>query len=301
MEISTFRSPLRRHKRTHFYKYASATTALAIVKNRTLRWSSPLAFNDPFDVPKKLDLGFSPEQLVSETVRLFDYLIESAIEPPGTFGELVRQLRLDRRPAVRREILESLRSMTTAQFQESGHLFNEFKDTWASLLPRLRVLCLSEAADSTVMWAHYSDQHRGAVLRLECLDSFDSATLLAEPIIYRNEPPRLPSAEYWARTFFDLEKIDWQDFFREYHYTKSTDWSYEREWRVLTYALDHEQGLISYTPFRPQELTSVTVGVEATPEFISELKELLRDDLGHVRLRRAELDHEQRIIAEREL
>ena len=44
------RSPNRRHDRQYFYKYVSAKTAQAILTTRTLRWSSPILFNDPFDV-----------------------------------------------------------------------------------------------------------------------------------------------------------------------------------------------------------------------------------------------------------
>ena len=44
----------RIHDREYFYKYMSASTAEVVLGNRTLRWSAPTEFNDPFDVPREL-------------------------------------------------------------------------------------------------------------------------------------------------------------------------------------------------------------------------------------------------------
>ena len=50
------RSPNRKHERRYFYKYVSAKTAKIIISTRKLRWSSPVLFNDPFDVTQELRL-----------------------------------------------------------------------------------------------------------------------------------------------------------------------------------------------------------------------------------------------------
>jgi hypothetical protein len=239
--------------------------------------------------------------MIAETVRLFGSLIETGEDPPGSLGDLVRHLRADPREEVRQAILQSLNAMIEQHLDEGDSVFNQFKANWREILPKLRLLCLSEVADSQAMWAHYADQHRGAVLRFECLDTLDSATLLAEPMNYRDEPPRLPPLEYWARSFFDLERIDWQEFFHEYHYVKTTEWSYEREWRVLSYALAHEEGLFSDTPFRARELSAVIVGASATDLFIGELRALLQGDLAHVLLQQAVLDNASRKVSIRDL
>jgi len=39
----------RYHDRDCFYKYVTCDVARLIIKNQTLRWSCPIAFNDPFD------------------------------------------------------------------------------------------------------------------------------------------------------------------------------------------------------------------------------------------------------------
>jgi hypothetical protein len=57
------RSPNRRHDRESFFKYMSAAMAAIVLQNRTLRWSSPVLFNAPFDVPWELFFGLSPEDI----------------------------------------------------------------------------------------------------------------------------------------------------------------------------------------------------------------------------------------------
>lgn len=38
------------HDRSRFYKYVSAETAKIVLETKQVRYSSPLVFNDPFDV-----------------------------------------------------------------------------------------------------------------------------------------------------------------------------------------------------------------------------------------------------------
>jgi hypothetical protein len=58
-----YRSPNRRHDRQVFYKYMTARTARIVLSTRKLRWSSPLMFNDPFDVTQELRLNFDEAKL----------------------------------------------------------------------------------------------------------------------------------------------------------------------------------------------------------------------------------------------
>ena len=85
------RSPNRKHQRQSFFKYTSAETARQVLANRTLRWSSPLLFNDPFDVPRELLFGITPEELVQASGRQMVRLIES---PPDDTTKYLPKLQL---------------------------------------------------------------------------------------------------------------------------------------------------------------------------------------------------------------
>ena len=52
------------HDRDYFYKYVPARTALKILQSRTLRYSSPALFNDPFDCQTRMDFNFEVRELV---------------------------------------------------------------------------------------------------------------------------------------------------------------------------------------------------------------------------------------------
>jgi hypothetical protein len=47
---------------------------------------------------------------------------------------------------------------------------------------------------------------------------------------------------------------------RDVTYAKSTDWSYEREWRVASFKEDHETGHYSDVPFHTADLCGIYFG-----------------------------------------
>ncbi len=57
--IGETRSP----SRENFYKCMTARVAKVVLTTRRLRWSSPLLFNDPFDVTQELRLNFDEQGL----------------------------------------------------------------------------------------------------------------------------------------------------------------------------------------------------------------------------------------------
>lgn len=64
-----------------FYKYASPETALAVLKSRTFRYSSPLLFNDPFDVQAGLHFDFDIETLHKKFLDRIQEFSVAPIEP----------------------------------------------------------------------------------------------------------------------------------------------------------------------------------------------------------------------------
>jgi hypothetical protein len=69
----------------------SADTALKVLKNQSLRWSSPVLFNDPFDVPRELSFGITPDQLVQASGQRLTDLFN---QPPEDTTGLAHKLRM---------------------------------------------------------------------------------------------------------------------------------------------------------------------------------------------------------------
>ena len=100
------------HDRRYFYKYMSAETALQILQTRTLMYSSPLLFNDPFDVQTTVDFGFTlteyDKAFREEIFRFIQSNEEpTCVNPDSEFEDLMLLRRLNRiSPMISIEILE---------------------------------------------------------------------------------------------------------------------------------------------------------------------------------------------------
>ena len=82
------------------------------------------------------------------------------------------------------------------------------------------MFCLSGKWDNTLMWSHYTDDHRGFLVEFDGESSFFDFGF--EKVVYSNERPLL------------LSRPDgWND--PSVFITKSADWEYEEEYRKTEY------------------------------------------------------------------
>ena len=75
-----------------------------------------------------------------------------------------------------------------------------------------RIICFTEKKSSLLMWAHYADHLKGACL---CFDTWKDRDLFEH--IYKVDYTRFRNRE---RNY-------------NFYYSKSKDWSYEKEWRIV--------------------------------------------------------------------
>lgn len=100
------------------------------------------------------------------------------------------------------------------------------QNLYQSLSTDIGIYCLSERYDSLLMWAHYADKHQGFCIEFEANETtpfFGSA----QKVRY--------SDTYPVVDFFNTSSDDQVD---QIFLTKSEDWRYENEWRIV----DHENG-----------------------------------------------------------
>ena len=150
-------SPNRRHDRSSFYKYTTAEATISILAGRALRWSSPILFNDPFDIPREAVLGFSVEELFEACTALFLRMLSDGHQPGiPSFAQLKKEVeRLRIPPHVVAKMMRDTTWVGRAKLEKG---LEGFRSTWAEIVPRLRVLCMSERPDGPSMWAHYADK-----------------------------------------------------------------------------------------------------------------------------------------------
>lgn len=263
------RSPNRLHDRESFFKYVPASTARLIVQNRSLRWSSPVLFNDVFDVPRELSFGVMPTEIVQAISGKIVSLLESppqdtsSLEPKLRF--IVDTVKQGVSPEVKSELIAGIKE-TSERLRPSGESMESLRSMWRSWIPQFRILCLTESPAHTAMWYHYADRYKGAVLEFRCRDELDSAWLAARPVTYPSEKPEVFSAEGWASLLTMPQKLAIETLFRVATYTKSPDWSYEKEWRVATFMRPTDTGHFTDYKFNLKELSGLYLGPLMSPE-----------------------------------
>ena len=271
--------------RSVFYKYQSAATAIAVLSARRLRWSSPLSFNDPFDVTQTLRLDIDPAVLQPVLVDAFINVLKNPAPPAAATIQLKLIHTLfwrATRPSDRDSILDELRSTSGSPTAGGINAFDELQKTWNGLVPQFRILCLSESPTITPMWNHYADAYKGTVLEFQADVSVDSALQLAKPVIYQDTPPRIADVNEWARAIVETNGKRFHELFREMQYVKATSWAYEKEWRVVSYARPDSSGLTSDLGFHPKEVRGLYLGPNTLPADEAVLRSLLVGDLNHV-------------------
>ena len=280
--------------RRSFFKYASASTTLAILESKSVRYSSPLTFNDPFDVQSGLHFDFDISTLQDKVLDKLEELAAAKDMPPvdesGPLGKAIKTVR--KHYPTHGFPRDKLRQLTTDLF---GFLVEQIEITrkkyqehwWQSMLPGLRVFCVSEERDDLLMWAHYARDHTGAVFEFLSLPEEDNPLSVAKPIKYVSRPPSFFTEEEWLDHIFSLKKLEKTDFYIRYAYYKSENWAYEREWRVWYPIIPAPETLYDDVPIRESEFVSLYIGCRADPEFEAKATRLVKSAFPNVRIYKA--------------
>lgn len=279
---------MRTHDRSHFYKYTSADTALRVVSSHSLRWSSPIKFNDPFDHQIGFSFAFSGEELgeaLNEEMEKIVFGGKTSFRQPSLFSLLAMKLSAakDRLPreAVMADFAEASREVAG---NLDGHI-RKLHDEVQRHLTHSRVLCVTEKHDNVVMWSHYADEHRGVVFELRCIGEIDNTLLAARKVRYSKNFPSFPSLARYVRHLTGEEPLDLVRLSWDIAYTKHEDWSYENEWRVHMPLLQEPPGEgFSLLSEHPQVFGNVYLGCRMEETERTRIIAAVRKHLPHSKL-----------------
>ena len=284
----------RLHNQRHFFKYASLETATRVIESKSFRWSSPIKFNDPFDHQAGFVLDSNPDEFANLLTASIERVVFSDGVPPvmpvsqlATANVMLRSIR-HRLP--REQFLQKIHqdSVETAAGLYNGGI-GELSAAVQKQLCHSRVLCLSELHDNVVMWSHYADQHRGVVFQLGCIDEIDNSLLAAQKVTYTNTGPAFASAAEYAKHLTGEEVFDYAPLCWKIAFTKHSDWSYEREWRVHVALLQEPPGG-GYTMYaeNPRVFEAVYLGCRMQDTEVEAIVELIRRHLPATKILRGE-------------
>ena len=203
---------------SHLYKYQPlCAQSLSNLKDRTLWFSAPAHFNDPYDCANDVVPDQLPE---AEFVRLYEMMRKDAND--GIRFDAKYQSGGKPNDLFRTETMNSIRSNFDARRRLHLH--------------QRGVACLSEHVDHLLMWAHYADGHRGFCLEFDAAnDPFNRA----REVTYHERPALVNPVD----VLDDAKEDDLdRNLIGSMLLAKSDHWAYEREWRLLHMKADHAYG-----------------------------------------------------------
>ena len=273
------------------YKYLDVDGAFLTLSNRTVRCTSPIEFNDPFDTTTEIRLGFEPEEFGSAIANHLKRLIFS--DAPPVFEEMTP---LAHAILAARKIRKRLRKDAPIDLEEQGlkAAFEDIRRTmddgnrmWRDFLLTWRIYSLSERTDNLLMWAHYADMHRGAVVGFRCVPDLDSCFCVAEKVRYQREIPVLATLDEWLQHIVGQKRLNLEEKFMELTLTKSSDWEYEQEYRYMLPKIPESDLNYDIRRIDPQEIHTLHLGCRMTTTDRGKIISEIKGDLSHVQVYQA--------------
>ena len=224
-----------------FYKYRSIFGQSGEFVKRTvcedeIYFPPPASFNDPFDCRPAFSFDVSDEELVADYIR-----IAKKHGPPMSD----------------RELHEDAMKMLAdpARNPKNPDVCAAIQDRHSEVMTNaVGVFCVSTVRDDILMWSHYADCHRGICLEF---DGLGKLMAHAQKVVYTEE-----------RRFIRMPGDDNDTSLEKALLTKSKHWEYEQEWRLIAYK--NGPGV---QKFRPENLTGIIVGAQASNKAIQNVRE----------------------------
>ena len=227
IQNNTLKKDAQQKPPKYLYKYfpINEYTESIFVKNEVF-FTSPLQFNDPFD--SRLNRVFKGSQIAKKL-----FIRKELKQLPSCSNEQ------------RREILNN--PMKIIEFEENlQKLGDDFRN-------QMGVFCLSAKKDNILMWSHYAQQHQGFCLEFDPKYGFFQRS---HPIIYDTKLPTFNILKYKGTKD---EKLALANSLL----TKSEDWEYEQEWRVINLP---EHGGPGVHKLHKESLTGIIFGFRINEE-----------------------------------
>ncbi len=264
------------------FKYAKPDTVHQILLHGTLLFSSPTKFNDPFDVSIQT---IAPYDLIGNRTQSFNPLIDIILAknlPDGNGSKLYQKISLmhSAMKSASEEKRQEVKNMPQNDVWNLAGLVESHDILLTDLKTQIEsvgIFCASKTPNNHLLWAHYAEDHTGAVIEFSPNLEKDSMFRLTEEVIYSNERPHL----YTSPKDFMEKSLLWKtnDIITDYHkritLTKSLHWSYEEELRLIMHKpvgvlADEKIG------FYNEELKSLYIGCRMSDETANELITMAR-------------------------
>ncbi|MFA5251280.1 MAG: DUF2971 domain-containing protein [Phycisphaerae bacterium] len=251
------------------YKYCGQLGVVKILESLELKLPYISEVNDPLECSPFLYCPKDKSAMEAQWLRTFKH---NNIKPPANWEQKLNE------QFEKGEIQKNLRDVTRASI-------NYYRR-------KSFLLSVSQEARSTVMWAHYADKHKGAVIGIDFDRILLKSGIKMHRVTYSEQRPKINILD-------DSEKAKYYETL----VTKSTEWTYEREFRVIfddAYLMDLEQqGLACLKDFNgkktwflrldPKSIKEIIFGLYTEDGLKLAIRKLTeQSELQHIKLYQAE-------------
>ena len=175
-------------------------------------WFSNLSgYNDPFEGAVLPTIRGTPHD--------FRLLIDRALKREAA---IIGAADAAHRREQKLRTLETVSSSSKTFEAFLDKLDNQFRESRSVLTNTAGILSLSERNDSILMWSHYAESHRGFCLEMNVHED-DRYSPFCYPVRYQANYP-----------LFDHFSTSSEERLQLMLLTKAKEWSYEKEWRILS-------------------------------------------------------------------
>jgi hypothetical protein len=199
----------------------SLDRALTILRTREIRFTQPRHLNDPHE----LSVEINPQSLMRD---FYDHMVGQGVAPARAADIATR----------------NMRDMVVDQV-----------DKMVAEREQVGILSLCDSPENMLLWAHYGDEHRGAVLELDIRDMINS----------REKPGEI---QVLSKVNYSDERVDYiargLPLWMTLAY-KSAAWAYESEWRLFKSlsALRQKSEVVFVADLPPSAIKKVIFGARA--------------------------------------
>lgn len=254
-----------------------------VLADNLICFNNPLNFNDPFEFNVSFDLSTLVSTLHTE-------ILSSNLEESLADSDLVffKSLPKSQQNAASKEFRKNIELSLYKNKEKYLNLatsaFKEFNDNFIKIT---RVLSLTETPNNILMWGHYSQSHRGFVIEFDRGNHFFNQK-------------RSETDEYGF-----LRKVNYQKELPlnnpysagqiSHFLTKSLDWEYECEWRMLLTSTNSDKKIkvddkvFDLYHFPANAIKNIILGCNCSETLKVEIENIIksRRDYSHVNILQA--------------
>lgn len=151
-------------------------------------------------------------------------------------------------------------------------VISPFKDSLTEMKDKIGISCFSKNFNNKLMWSHYGDKHNGICIGFEFqIITTDYFIVLVDYV------DKLEKANY---------RTDKEEMLKKWLYTKSSDWRYEEEVRLISL---NKQGVVKVAK---KAFKHVVFGAKSEPKFKNKILNTISSKSYEVDINYLALDKE---------